>query len=385
MKLNPLENQVGGHAGVLSMGEENEIIVKPCLPQELQFYEEAVLHPDLQAWMPSYYGTLTLIKQQPQLDGVEVQAQFSEEESGPTIKALNGFLLKDLMPDDKAVNQLLNDAQALSQQNSESSEIAKEDGEAECICLENVSHGFQKACLLDLKLGTQLYDDNASDEKKLRLGKVASQTTSATLGMRMTGFHVYDCEKGEFNKYLKDYGKELTTDNILDGFRAFFSAKLGPKRMRLVIERFINDLSDFLEMIETQELRMRSSSLLLLYEGLPEAFDEGLLMEQEKIAEVVTKAKAELEKGSASITVDKDGDRIMTGANKESEDEGDDEEDDEDDELSQKVTDMRLIDFGHSTWTPGMGPDEGVVLGVKSALNILERLLEEDYPSQNED
>ncbi|KAF9173323.1 hypothetical protein BGX21_001321 [Mortierella sp. AD011] len=385
MKLSPLENQVGGHHGVLSMGEENEIVVKPCLPQELRFYEEAVLHPDFQVWMPSYYGTLTLTRELPQqLQGSQVNGQPAggSEMPVPTVKALNGFLLADLMAPEFAPT--------VTPEAAQSADINKDESDAECICLENISHGFQKACLLDLKLGTQLFDEDASEDKKSRLGVVAANTTSGTLGMRLTGFHVYDCEKGEFIKYSKDYGKGLTDDTVLDGFRAFFSAKLGPQRMRLVIERFINDLADFLEMIETQEVRMRSSSLLLMYEGDPDAFDEGYLTEQEKIAEVVTKAKIELEKGTASISIDKDGDRVMIGNNNnkieddDDDDDDDDDEDDDDEELRQKVTDMRLIDFGHSTWTPGKGPDEGVVLGVKSALKLLEKLLE-DYPHEEEE
>ncbi|KAF9359441.1 hypothetical protein BGX26_012341 [Mortierella sp. AD094] len=377
MKLSPLENQAGGHEGVLSMGEENEIVVKPCLPQELHFYEEAVLHPDFQAWMPSYYGTLTLTRELPQqLQGSQGQGQSSggSESPMPTVKALNGFLLTDLMASDLVPT--------LTPEAAQSADITKNENDAECICLENISHGFQKACLLDLKLGTQLFDDDAPEEKKARLGAVAANTTTGKLGMRLTGSHVYDCEKGEFTKYSKDYGKAFTEDNVLDGFRAFFSAKLGPQRMRLVIERFVNDLADFLAMIETQEVRMRSSSLLLMYEGVPEAFDEGYLSEQEKIAEVVTRAKAELEKGTASIIIDKDGDRVMVGNDKDEDDDEDEEDaddEDDDDELRQKVTDMRLIDFGHSTWTPGKGPDEGVVLGVRSALKLLEKLLEEDY------
>ncbi|KAF9436665.1 hypothetical protein BGZ76_003349 [Entomortierella beljakovae] len=347
MKLSPLQSQVAGHDGVLSMGENNEIVVKPVLSQELEFYEQACLHPEFQAWMPEYYGTLTLTKQSP------------SEGASPTVKSLNGFALPEGMS--------LDQVPALAME-EDSNLASKVEGDSECICLENVAHGFQKACLLDMKLGTQLYDESASEEKKARLSADAAKTTSEKLGLRLTGFHVYDSDSGEFTKYSKQYGKSLTEDTLLDGFRAFFSAKLGHKRMRLVIERFVNDLEDFLEMIKTQEVRLRASSLLLIYEGHPDAFDEGLLMEQEKIAEVVTRAKAELDRENSDSKGEDDEDE-------------DDDYDDEDDELGQKVTDTRIIDFGRSAWRAGHGPDEGVILGVKNALGFLERLLE-DYPSE---
>ncbi|KAG0088923.1 hypothetical protein BGZ92_005546 [Podila epicladia] len=318
MKLNPLHNQVGGHDGVLSMGEDNEIIVKPSLPQELAFYEESVLHPELAAWMPAYYGSLTLTR-----DPAAIAAMTSTNDDGTVnsegavaaaIKAFNGY----------------------------------------------------PACVLDLKLGTQLFDDNASEEKKARLGAVSNNTTSGKLGIRLTGFHVYDGEKEEFVKYSKQHGKSLTEATILNGFRSFFAANLGPQRMRLVVERFVNDLTDFLATIQEEELRMRSSSLLMMYEGDVEAFDKGVLEEQGNIAKVVERAQAHLERQDDDAEED--------------EDEDEDDEDFEDEEVKQKVTDMRLIDFAHSTWTPGMGPDEGVVLGVKSALSLFEQLLVNDYP-----
>ena len=197
MILNPLQNQVGGHEGVLSMGEENEIIVKPSLPQEHQFYEEtAALHPELAAWMPVYYGSLTLAR--PTVDPKDSSA----EGGAPTIKALNGYALTELLSFEQSASDLLQKAhaQTLTEEGEgeettkgdgdEGSEKTKVEGEDECLCLENLSHGFKKPCVLDLKLGTQLYDDNASEEKKVRLGAVAANTTSGPLGIRLTGFQV---------------------------------------------------------------------------------------------------------------------------------------------------------------------------------------------------
>ncbi|KAG9073006.1 hypothetical protein KI688_000787 [Linnemannia hyalina] len=375
MILNPLSNQVGGHDGVLSMGDDNEIIVKPALPQELKFYEESVLHAELAAWMPTYYGTLTLTRSMP--------GQPGDDQSAPTIKALNGYALSDMMAASTLDQQDgANAAAASIAETDVVADEAEENGvnDDECICLENVSLGFKKPCVLDLKMGTQLFDDDASEEKKARLGAVAANTTTLPLGFRMTGFEVYDSEKGDFTKYSKHYGKGLTEDTVLDGFRNYFAAKLGPERMRLIIERFVNDLTDFLATIENQELRMRSSSLLMIYEGDSEAFDAGVAIEQEKIGAIVARAQAHMEKSAREDNEDEDEDEDEEGEENDEDFEDYDEDDEEDGEVGQKVTDMRLIDFAHSTWTPGQGPDEGVVKGVKSALALFEKLLQEDYP-----
>lgn len=202
---------------------------------------------------------------------------------------------------------------------------------------------------------------------------------------------MYDSEADEFIPYSKTFGKSLTVDTILDGFRTFFAAKLGSKRMHLVIERFVQDLTDFLAIIETQELRMRSSSLLMIYEGDPDAFDQALLLEQEKIAAEVAATRARTHRERASHNgqnhkkgMENGGNEHVGNEDKAEDDEEDSEEEDDGDDYTQKITDMRLIDFGHSVWTPGQGPDEGVVLGVRSALSHFKKLLEQDYPEEDE-
>jgi 1D-myo-inositol-tetrakisphosphate 5-kinase/inositol-polyphosphate multikinase len=49
-------------------------------------------------------------------------------------------------------------------------------------------------------------------------------------------------------------------------------------------------------------------------------------------------------------------------------------EDKEDEEDTPKVHDLRLIDFAHADWTPGQGPDENVLMGIRSLIKILEEL-----------
>lgn len=169
------------------MGEDNEIIVKPSLPQELAFYEESVLHPELASWMPAYYGSLTLTR-----DPAAIAAMTATEDGkdnnnegavAAAIKAFNGYPVGDLLP-------LNTFDQAPDKDPEVPQPVEKGEFDDECICLENVSQGFTKACVLDLKLGTQLFDDSASEEKKARLGAVSDNTTSGKLGIRLTGFHV---------------------------------------------------------------------------------------------------------------------------------------------------------------------------------------------------
>lgn len=61
---------------------------------------------------------------------------------------------------------------------------------SQSIVLENLSHGFLKPNILDIKLGTVLYDETASPEKVERMLKTAKATTSLETGVMLTGFQV---------------------------------------------------------------------------------------------------------------------------------------------------------------------------------------------------
>ena len=56
------------------------------------------------------------------------------------------------------------------------------------LVLENLSHRFSKPNILDIKLGTVLYDETASEDKVARMIKAAKDTTSFETGVRLTGF-----------------------------------------------------------------------------------------------------------------------------------------------------------------------------------------------------
>lgn len=47
--------------------------------------------------------------------------------------------------------------------------------------------GYTHPNILDIKLGTQLYDMDASGEKVARMTRAAAETTSARFGIRLTG------------------------------------------------------------------------------------------------------------------------------------------------------------------------------------------------------
>lgn len=61
---------------------------------------------------------------------------------------------------------------------------------SQMLVLENLTFRFLHPNVLDIKLGTQLYDDDATEEKKERMRKAAASCTSEETGVRLTGFQV---------------------------------------------------------------------------------------------------------------------------------------------------------------------------------------------------
>ena len=55
---------------------------------------------------------------------------------------------------------------------------------------------------------------------------------------------------------------------------------------------------------------------------------------------------------------------------------GDESSDDEDEleDMGPKIYGVKVIDFAHAEWTPGMGSDENSLIGVRSVANILQNL-----------
>ncbi|KAI8085849.1 inositol polyphosphate kinase, partial [Gilbertella persicaria] len=75
------------------------------------------------------------------------------------------------------------------------------------LCLENILHGFTRPCILDLKMGSLLYDHDATEEKRNRMIHHSQTTTSGTLGLRISGMKVYDSIERKYATYEKAYGK----------------------------------------------------------------------------------------------------------------------------------------------------------------------------------
>lgn len=392
--------------------QSGTLIAKPCTTQEVEFYESSVYHPKFRAFMPQWFGTLSSgDTQQQQISlaaaqqqgAIAVQSQESSSTSAP-----------------QSATQT--PATPASDEASWTPSGGKKLETGISIVLENVADGFKRPNVLDIKLGARLWADDAPPAKRAKLDAVSKETTSSTLGFRIAGMKVWvgdgaaepteftnpyltrheGCErpqgevveKNGYRRYDKWYGRTFTADNVKEGLRTFLAgAKMGKvDRSKLIASRLVEELRAVQHVLETEESRMYSSSVLIIYEGDPDALEAALEEEKkrkERKQEQASKDEEEEEEeeeeddgipipgltpGGTLSTGDGNGPVNIQIDPQTIGEIGDIEDDDDDDEPVIKVHDLRLIDFAHARWTPGQGPDENVLMGVRNLLRIMEEL-----------
>ncbi|KAL1746596.1 hypothetical protein HDZ31DRAFT_33762 [Schizophyllum fasciatum] len=303
----PLASQVGGHAGVQTT-EDGSLLIKPALPAELAFYqalsEDSPFAP-LQRYLPKFLGTLSLAG-----------------------KVSEGEDLDKMAP-------------------------PPEGADKQSIVLENLSFPFKKPNIMDIKLGTVLYDESASPEKVERMLKTARETTSLETGVRLTGFQVYDNATGLAVNTPKSYGKSITTADLPDGIARFFPLARAPSdthglpaRTLLPILRGVRrDIAAIRAHLAHIEMRMVGGSVLIIYEA-----------DWERAAEAAARIGTTEEDVDEEIDSDEEGD----------------EADEEADAKPGPAFVVKVIDFAHTRLAPGEGPDTGVLLGLDTTLKLLD-------------
>ena len=335
----------GQSDGVLS-DPSGAVVIKPCKQTEVDFYHSAASHPHFAMYIPTFMGTLSLGTEAADAAAATGQATMIPTEAGQAIPESPHTIAKAPVVEK-------------SWKPSGSGKITTD----QAIVLENVAAAFKKPNILDLKLGARLWDDNAPPAKRARLDKVAEETTSGSLGFRIAGMRTWNgpavdgnvsLSHDGYQVYDKNYGQSFNAENVREGFTDFFmfpKASNAKSPVRKVIKRFLEDLDGLLYVLEREESRMYSASLLFVYEGDKDVLKEAFAHEQQ-----------ENDESAANGTESRDTHEETH-------------EEDFDDEEKPAVQALKLIDFAHAEWTPGQGPDENLLRGLRSTIKVLEGLL----------
>ena len=364
--------------------ESGSLIAKPCTEKEILFYESGANHPAFQRYMPTFIGSLRAGAPKEALDISNADADAPLVITSAEAPVERTSLPMELATETDSIS-ITRPAKQPDQPWVPSGGKKLDTGLS--IVLENITDGFVRPNGLDVKLGARLWDDDAVPDKRKKLDQVSAETTSGSLGFRIAGMKTWvggDTRSGadidvtaqhlastasetikskakvvESEGYLrfdKWYGRGFDEHNVHQGFKTFLaSAKAGTvDRSAFIAERIATELRAMQSVLESEESRMYSASVLIVYEGDPETFEKALELEREQ------------------ANKPEDLSTRTTGHGGDTDEEA--EEEDEDEEELPKVHDIRLIDFAHASWTPGQGPDENLLRGLRNVAKIMEDL-----------
>lgn len=361
----PLSTQVAGHDGVLS-DENGFVIIKPCTDTEIGFYERCLVDlPEIMDCVPAFMGTL-------ELNTPETLASMAPEVAAAVPEDLANLVLDEAYSPPNAVYR-------------------------RAVVLENLAFGYAKPCILDLKLGSRLWDDAATARKRERLAAVSRATTSGSLGVRIAGMKVWNATENKYREYQRSWGKGLTSTTIQTvGIREFFNTRIRPEQKRLIAERFLEDIGRMLTTFDELEVRIYSPSLLFVYEGDQASLDaaiedEGKQMIWDELGDGTTDLRGPYgpggiyrSEGETMSSTNGNGNgnghynddyhHDDTGGRDNPDDGASQRSDDassRDEPLARDFCVCRMIDFAHATFTPGLGRDENILRGLKAARRLI--------------
>ncbi|KAI6110865.1 hypothetical protein EDD16DRAFT_1809145 [Pisolithus croceorrhizus] len=391
----PLSSQVGGHAGIQTT-EDGSLLLKSALPRELEFYQliRDGVSPDIDAATTTVSGLKPLLPWIP--------------------KFLSVLSLGNHPVDNLPEMYVLHDLPGCVQPK----------GTTTTIVLGNLTHGFRKPCILDVKLGTVLYDVDAPPEKQERMIRTAASTTSLSTGICLTGFQVYANDHPNPKITPKKYGKTIKPEHLPDGIARFFPFRipvaptrvppsipaasnippsddvattpddiqpgLPPHILFVLLTRLLEALGRLRAALSTAEVRIVGGSVLIIYEGdWASAEKAARTSEGVPLSNGKTTASSEGWDGNERGAFDEEGgdEETITGEIDEhshlivddvvaaspvakSFDENDDDEDSEDKD-DPRLFRLSLIDFAHTRLVPGQGPDTGVLLGIDTLIRLI--------------
>ncbi|XP_030058960.1 inositol polyphosphate multikinase [Microcaecilia unicolor] len=130
--------------------------------------------------------------------------------------------------------------------------------------LEDVTHKFNKPCIMDVKIGQKSYDPYASVEKIQQ--QVSKYPLMEEIGFLVLGMRVYQVNSDSYETQNQHYGRSLTKETIRDGISRFFHN--GCSLRKDAVAASIQKVQKILQWFESQDkLHFYASSLLFVYEG----------------------------------------------------------------------------------------------------------------------
>ncbi|CAD5210010.1 unnamed protein product [Bursaphelenchus xylophilus] len=278
MDVTGFPHQVGGHFGLLTCSGH---VCKPLNQREYSFYQQ--ITADLQSFTPNFCGRIRVNLSTSQDGAVSMSTDQTIQCHSPK----NILCVCD--KDDAVSTSAENDGNG-GDERKMTFRLRNKRVEAESvtnawagqcqskvvqklvngydkwfIVLEDMVSSFSRPCVVDLKMGTRQYGDDASAQKRLSQHQKCRQSTSEEMGVRMVGMQLYDRRTKSFVYVNKYEGRRMDRIQFISALSVYFRTA-GFQRSKQFLERLLA-LSKV--MSSSEGFRFFSSSLLIAFDGNP--------------------------------------------------------------------------------------------------------------------
>lgn len=214
----------------------------------------------------------------------------------------------------------------------------------DAIKIENLTYGFQRPCVMDLKMGQQTVEDTESNIiKKLKMTALDVVTKTKSAGVRLEGLSMHRALDQRRIKGTKAQSHSLSVRVSLQDVITFFLTDESGVRTDLAL-RFQTAIETILRQFQNnRRYRFIGSSILLIYDNDNSAPRMRWARALRKLHTINPKARLSEDQISG---------------------------------LTRKTKcDVRMIDFAHTGPMPeGMEQDEGYITGLKTILKALKAI-----------
>lgn len=90
------------------------------------------------------------------------------------------------------------------------------------LLLENTVSRFSRPSVMDLKMGTRQYGDDATDQKRQSQTNKCRESTSASIGIRLVGMQLYREEIGTYVYVNKYAGRQMNCEMFRETLAEYF-------------------------------------------------------------------------------------------------------------------------------------------------------------------
>ncbi|VDN93378.1 unnamed protein product [Brugia pahangi] len=255
MNVTGFSHQVGGHFGIFTCGGH---ICKPLNSKELAFYKE--IGDRFAPFTAHCCGTVSIQPRNSRDDGLILTTDrpvLCHQNATSSEKQLIFRLNKNgRVESDQHFNEWAKQCQTRSVQ-----KLLK--GYALFLLLENTVSRFSRPSVMDLKMGTRQYGDDATDQKRQSQTNKCRESTSASIGIRLVGMQLYREEIGTYVYVNKYAGRQMNCEMFRETLAEYF-INAGKIRSTALLKKLTTLRK---RLAEADGYRFFSSSLLIAFDG----------------------------------------------------------------------------------------------------------------------